>query len=90
MSERIADAALAAFQAGSGPCHGCGATNYPLSFGGPNICPACDSGTTDGPEYTREDFVRDWEASHPIRWPKTPMEATQSHIRLRAAYDRLL
>ena len=26
----------------SGPCTMCGATNYPLSFGGPGICPACD------------------------------------------------
>jgi hypothetical protein len=26
-----------------GPCIGCGATNYPLSMGGPSICPLCDS-----------------------------------------------
>lgn len=25
-----------------GPCLGCGAENYPLSMGGPGICPACD------------------------------------------------
>lgn len=25
-----------------GPCLACGATNYPLSMGGPGICPACD------------------------------------------------
>ena len=25
-----------------GPCARCGATGYPLSMGGPSICPACD------------------------------------------------
>ena len=25
-----------------GPCVGCGATGYPISMGGPSICPACD------------------------------------------------
>ena len=25
-----------------GPCVACGATDYPLSMGGPDICPACD------------------------------------------------
>ena len=28
----------------AGPCVSCGATNYPLSFGGPTICPMCDCG----------------------------------------------
>lgn len=28
----------------AGPCCVCGATNYPLSIGGPSICPACDCG----------------------------------------------
>jgi len=28
----------------SGPCIICGDTNYPLSEGGPTICPACDCG----------------------------------------------
>ena len=27
-----------------GPCELCGATDYPLSMGGPAICPACDCG----------------------------------------------
>ncbi len=27
-----------------GPCVVCGATNYPPSLGGPNICPSCDCG----------------------------------------------
>jgi len=27
-----------------GPCTVCGLTNYPLSVGGPSICPACDCG----------------------------------------------
>jgi hypothetical protein len=26
----------------TGPCKLCGAVNYPLSFGGPDICPICD------------------------------------------------
>lgn len=34
-----------------GPCSMCGATNYPLSFGGANICPACDCGVS--PEVSR-------------------------------------
>ena len=25
-----------------GPCAGCGGTGYPLSMGGPSVCPACD------------------------------------------------
>lgn len=29
-----------------GPCVVCDIVNYPLSFGGPSICPSCDSGTT--------------------------------------------
>lgn len=28
----------------SGPCIVCGKTNYPLSMGGPDICPMCDCG----------------------------------------------
>jgi hypothetical protein len=27
-----------------GPCVICGATDYPLSMGGPTICPSCDCG----------------------------------------------
>jgi hypothetical protein len=27
-----------------GPCVLCGAKDYPLSMGGPTICPACDCG----------------------------------------------
>jgi hypothetical protein len=27
-----------------GPCVICGATGYPLSLGGPEICPSCDCG----------------------------------------------
>jgi len=28
----------------NGPCIVCGDTNYPLSMGGPGICPSCDCG----------------------------------------------
>lgn len=28
----------------SGPCIVCGETDYPLSMGGPSICPSCDCG----------------------------------------------
>lgn len=31
----------------SGPCVICGAKDYPLSMGGPAICPKCDCGTFD-------------------------------------------
>ena len=34
-----------------GPCIVCGATNYPLSMGGPNICPPCDCGIS--PKVTK-------------------------------------
>lgn len=34
-----------------GPCVGCGATNYPLSFGGPTVCGPCDCGVS--PEITK-------------------------------------
>lgn len=30
-----------------GPCKICGRTNYPASFGGPDICSGCDCGVTD-------------------------------------------
>lgn len=35
----------------NGPCVMCGEDDYPLSFGGPGICPACDCGTP--PEVTK-------------------------------------
>jgi len=28
----------------TGPCVICDATNYPLSYGGPTVCPSCDCG----------------------------------------------
>lgn len=31
-----------------GPCISCGGTDYPLSMGGPSICPACDCGIPPG------------------------------------------
>ena len=31
-----------------GPCVLCGATDYALSYGGTDICPACDCGNTAG------------------------------------------
>ena len=34
-----------------GPCIACGDINYPLSFGGPKICPSCDCGIP--PEVTK-------------------------------------
>lgn len=30
-----------------GPCVLCGTTDYPLSVGGPSVCPACDCGNFD-------------------------------------------
>ena len=32
----------------AGPCDICGMTNYPLSQGGPTICPACDCKGIEG------------------------------------------
>jgi len=32
-----------------GPCILCGTTNYPMSMGGPTICPACDCGIAGHP-----------------------------------------
>ena len=32
-----------------GPCVLCGTTNYPMSMGGPTICPACDCGSFPDP-----------------------------------------
>ena len=32
------------WQIQSGPCVMCGATDYPLSYGGSAVCPACDCG----------------------------------------------
>ena len=33
----------------SGPCSLCGDVDYPLSFGGPKLCPACDAGNFHDP-----------------------------------------
>ncbi len=54
---------------GLGPCKMCGASGYSLSYGGPDICPACDCGID--PEVTKlkrelvemkQSFVLRWEA----------------------------
>jgi len=42
----------AASELHAGPCVVCGLRNYPLSFGGPTICPACDCGNS-GPQLVR-------------------------------------
>lgn len=39
--------------AGLGPCIFCGAVDYPMSVGGPTICPACDCGDF-GPQRVRQ------------------------------------
>jgi hypothetical protein len=36
-----------------GPCVICAAVNYPLSMGGPTICPSCDCGNF-GPEVLKK------------------------------------
>ena len=43
-----------------GPCVLCGATNYPLSCGGPSICPSCDCGASANPVQHRllQDQIR--------------------------------
>lgn len=32
-----------------GPCKLCGTSNYALSMGGPDVCPACDCGNFHDP-----------------------------------------
>jgi len=52
-----------------GPCKMCGATNYVLSYGGPDVCPSCDAG---GP--TRPDTYLDFSvvsSSSPVMWTNT-------------------
>jgi len=39
---------------GYGPCVVCGDMNYPLSMGGPSICPKCDCGQTDAATVIRQ------------------------------------
>jgi hypothetical protein len=56
-----------------GPCKRCGAVNYPLSFGGSDICPSCDSGIP--PEVSKLKSLLD--------------EAEREIIRLRQEIERL-
>jgi len=54
-----------------GPCYMCGATNYPMSLGGPYICPSCDCGnfnktmgvlfSDQGGRIERRDRMTKWE-----------------------------
>jgi hypothetical protein len=37
-----------------GPCVVCGEKNYPLSLGGPDICPACDCGMLPAPRLRQQ------------------------------------
>jgi uncharacterized Zn finger protein (UPF0148 family) len=41
----------------TGPCQICGCTNYPLSYGGPSICPTCDCGY-DNTKTQKEEIER--------------------------------
>ena len=41
----------------AGPCVICGDKNYPLSMGGPTICPSCDCGPPN-PRRVREERER--------------------------------
>ena len=40
-----------------GPCVMCGATDYPLSMGGPSICPACDCGVPPTTSQARREIA---------------------------------
>jgi hypothetical protein len=37
-----------------GPCVMCGKTNYPLSMGGPSVCPMCDCGHSTSQSHLRK------------------------------------
>ena len=52
-----------------GPCVVCGGTNYPLSMGGPSLCPACDTGASSNPQRCRK--LRDLcEQQQKDGWPE--------------------
>lgn len=58
---------------GLGPCKMCGASGYSLSYGGPDICPACDCGTD--PEVTRlKRELVEMKQTFDLRW-KADMHA---------------
>jgi hypothetical protein len=62
------------WQLQGGPCVICGLTNYPLSMGGPTICPSCDCGDF-GPmkiERQRKEIER--------------LKAAISYVRMRSAH----
>jgi hypothetical protein len=63
----------------AGPCKLCGATNYSLSLGGIDICPACDCGTPPEVSYLRRQLE---EANLKI------IELTQENSRLKMKADR--
>jgi hypothetical protein len=46
-----------------GPCNLCGLTDYPLSMGGPTICPSCDCGIDPQLSKCRNEL---WEANEAL------------------------
>jgi len=66
----------------SGPCVVCGETDYPLSMGGPSICPACDMGQDLKTRLGRyRDLITGLEAE--IEWLKKIIEeAISQHHRV--------
>lgn len=78
-----------------GPCVGCGATNYPLSMGGPSVCPACD---VYPPEkrvqqiaYERDQIVKAaWSYLDAVEaWLADPIDAPETSGRMDQA-DQVL
>lgn len=76
-----------------GPCVICGLSNYPLSAGGPTICPSCDCGDF-GPakiERQRKEIeqrsieLADWQASsEAYRLDAERLRAAIAYVRQRS------
>lgn len=70
-----------------GPCEGCGATGYSLSYGGPRICPACDCGVPPEVSKLRRELA---ESNKALDFYREAYEKAHARAEaLEASRDRL-
>ena len=65
-----------------GPCVVCGATDYALSAGGPDICPACDCGIPPEVTKLRQEVIS-------LRKQLATMDISEDFIKLREENKKL-
>lgn len=68
-----------------GPCVVCGDVNYPLSCGGPALCPICDTGASSDPKRYRAMRLDRDAARAELKLVRAFLETTESALRQRDA-----